>query len=57
MENLFSPEIFEKYSHIKIHGNPSSGSRVVACGHTERQTDMAKLIVTFRSFVYETKNA
>jgi len=31
-------EIFEKYSSIKFHENPSSGSRVVAYGQTEGQT-------------------
>jgi hypothetical protein len=30
----FSRQIFEKYSHIKFHENPSSGSRVVPCGRT-----------------------
>jgi hypothetical protein len=28
----FSQHIFEKYSNIKFHENPSSGSRVVPCG-------------------------
>jgi len=37
---------------MKFHENPSSGSRVVACG----QTDMTKLIVTFRDFVNVLKN-
>jgi hypothetical protein len=55
MEHEFSLQIFEKYSHIKFHGNPSSGSRVVACGWADRQTDMTKLIVAFRSYVYEPK--
>jgi len=35
----FSGQIFEKSSNIKLHENPSSGSRVVACGRTYRQTD------------------
>ena len=39
--------IFERYSKIKSHENPSSGSRVVPCGHT----DMMKLIITFCNFV------
>ena len=42
----FFRQIFEKYSNIKFHENPSSGSRVVPCG----QTDMTKLIVAFRNF-------
>jgi hypothetical protein len=50
----FSGQIFEKVSNIKFHQNPSSESRVVQCGQTERrtnrQTDMRKLIVAFRNF-------
>jgi len=41
---------FEKYSIIKFHENPSSGSRVVSCARTDGQTDMNKLIVSFRNF-------
>ena len=26
---------FEKYSNVKFHENPSSGSRVVPCGQTD----------------------
>jgi len=39
MKLEFTQDIFEKYSNIKFHENPSSGSRVVPCGRTERQTD------------------
>ena len=50
----FSRQIFEKSSNIKFHENPSSGSRVVPCGQTDRRTDgrtdMTKLIVVFRNF-------
>jgi len=35
MKPEFSEHIFEKYSHIKFHENPSSGSRVVPCGRTD----------------------
>ena len=35
----FSWQIFEKYSDIKFHENPSSGSRVVAWGLTGGLTD------------------
>ena len=28
----YSRQIFEKYSNIKFHENPSSGSRVIPCG-------------------------
>ena len=34
---------------MKFHENLSSGNRVVPCGRTDRQTDMMKLIVAFRS--------
>ena len=35
----FSRQIFEKYSNIKFHKNPSSGSRVVPRGQTDRQDE------------------
>ena len=38
MKLEFSRQIFEKYSNIKCYENPSSGSRVVPCGQTDRQT-------------------
>ena len=44
----YSRKIFEKYSNIKSHENPSSGSRV-PYGRTDGQTDMAKLLVAFRN--------
>ena len=47
---VFYRQIFEKFSTIKFHEFPSSASRVVPCGRTDGQTDMAKLIITFRSF-------
>ena len=31
----FTPNIFAKYSNIKFHENPSSGSRDVSCGQTD----------------------
>ena len=31
----FSAHFLKKYSHIKFHENPSSGSRVVPCGRTD----------------------
>ena len=30
----YSGQFFEKYSNVKLHENPSSGSRVVPCGQT-----------------------
>ena len=38
-EILCSQQIFEKYSNIKFHENPSSGSRVAPYKITDRQTD------------------
>jgi hypothetical protein len=38
MKLEFSGQIFENYSNIKFHENPSSGSRVVPCGRTDGQT-------------------
>jgi len=35
MKLEFSRQFFEKYSNIKFHENPSSGSRVVPCGRTD----------------------
>ena len=40
MTHAFSWQIFEKYSDIKLHENPSIGNRVVSCGQTERETDV-----------------
>jgi len=37
MKLEFSLKIFEKHSSTKFHENPSSGSRVVPCGRTDRQ--------------------
>jgi len=44
------------YSNIKFHENTSSGSRVVACGQTNRRTDMTKPVVAFRKFACAPKN-
>jgi hypothetical protein len=35
---------------MKFLGKPSIGSRVVQCGLTDRQTDVAKLIVALWNF-------
>jgi hypothetical protein len=50
MELESSRQIFEKFSSIKFHKNPSIGSRVVTCGQKDGQTDMTKLIVAFYNF-------
>jgi hypothetical protein len=40
--------IFEKYSIIKFHDNPSSGCRVF---YTDSRADMTYLMFTLRNFV------
>ena len=53
MKYEHSWEIFEKYSNIKSHKNPSSGSRAILCGRAGGRTDIqtdVKLIVAFRYF-------
>jgi hypothetical protein len=44
----FSRQIFEKYSNIKFHENPSCGGRVARADG--RTADMAELTVAFRNF-------
>jgi hypothetical protein len=39
MKLAFSQFISEKYSNIKFHKNPSSGSRVVPGGQTDRHDE------------------
>jgi hypothetical protein len=48
MKLEFFRQIFEKYSNIKFHEDPSSG--------TDRRTDVTKLIVAFRNFAKASKN-
>ena len=55
MKLEFPQQIFEKYSNIKFHGNPSSGSRVVPCGRPYREADIMNLIVAFRNFANASK--
>jgi len=42
---------FQKNKIIKLHENPSSGSWVVPCRRTDRQTDTTMLIGAFQNFV------
>ena len=63
MKLKFTRQIFEKYSNIKFHENPSSGSLDVQFvrtrGHRRAEggrTDMTKVIVAFRNFVNAHKN-
>jgi len=54
---IFSTDFREKLSfpkktpNIKLDGNQSSGSRVIPCGRTDRQTVITKLAVAFHNFV------
>ena len=40
----------EKYTNIKFHENPSSGSRVVPCGRKDGRTDTTEVFFAFRNF-------
>ena len=53
MKLELSGQIFEKYSNVKFHENPFSGSRVF---HGDGGTDMTKLVVVFDNFVKAPKN-
>jgi hypothetical protein len=44
---IFSKELRKKDSNIKLHENPSSGSRVLLYGQTDGQTGITKLIDAF----------
>jgi len=44
----FSQQIFEKYSNVKFHESPSSESRFVSCGRTERYDEVNS---RYRNFV------
>jgi hypothetical protein len=39
MKFEFPSQIFENSSNIKFHENPSSGSRTVPCGRTDRHDE------------------
>jgi len=54
----FSRLIFEKYSNIKSHENPSSVSHVVPCERTDRRTDWhAEAKSRFSQFCKRTLNS
>jgi hypothetical protein len=54
MKLEFSQNILEKYSNDKCHENPTSETRIIPCGktdkRTDRRTDLTKLTVAFRIF-------
>jgi hypothetical protein len=54
MKLALSGQIFEKYSNIKFHENPSNGAELF---HADGQTDKTKLIVAFHNTTNELKNA
>ena len=45
----FFRQIFEKYSYIKFHENPSSGSRVFPCGQTGTHDVTSSLLTILRT--------
>jgi len=47
MKLEFSGQIFEKYSNAKFHKNPSSGSRILPCGRTDRHDEPESRISRF----------
>jgi hypothetical protein len=57
----FSRLILEKYSNVKLHENPSSGSRNIPCAQKDGRSgrdgpaDVAKLTVAFGNFAYAPK--
>jgi len=53
----FSAHFLKKYSIMKFHENPSSGSRVILCGRIDRRTDITKLTVAFRIFANSPKSS
>jgi hypothetical protein len=52
----FSKQIFEKSPNAKLNENPSSGSRVVPRGQTDR-TGMRDLVIAFRNYVNAPTNS
>jgi hypothetical protein len=54
MKLEFARQIFEKYSNIKFHKYPSSGSPVLSCRQTDRQTDYTWRSKWSRSAILQT---
>ena len=48
MKRDFARQFFEKYSNIQFNENPSSGSRVVPCGRTDRHDEANSRFSKFR---------
>ena len=60
-ETSFSTDFRKKSSNIKFHENPSSGSRAVPCGQTDRHDEangrFKKILRTHLKIVVSSKNA
>jgi hypothetical protein len=48
-----SGQVFEKFSNIEFHENPSAGSRAVPCGQTDKHDEANS---RFSQFCERTKN-
>jgi len=57
MKLEFSRQIFEKYSNITFHQNPSCGRRVVPCVRVDGRADITKPKVAFRNFASAPRSA
>jgi len=55
MKLEFSQKIFEEFSNIKFHENPTNGSRVILTRRTDGRTDMKKLLLAFQNFANASK--
>jgi hypothetical protein len=44
--------IFDNYSNTKFHENPSSGSRIVSCGQTDRHDEAKSRISQFLNLCF-----
>jgi hypothetical protein len=53
MKLQFSEQILEKYSHVKFHENPSSGSQLVPHGRTDRHEEANSRRSQFCKHVYK----
>jgi len=56
MKLEFSQQISEKYSNIKFHENPSSGSPVVPCGQTDGHDEADSRFSQFCESALKTSN-
>jgi len=52
MKLEFSRQIFEKYSNIELHENPSSDSQAAACGRTDKHDEVKSLLFYFYLYIF-----